>query len=88
VKTPIKTMTPRKRKEVDTSTYAGRFAVRLKTLREKTKMTAQEAAGRIGVSLVTFYDWEGGRKIPNLARFPRISEIYKLRKVKDLLPNE
>ena len=58
---PIKpVMSPRARKEVDVSTYGGRFAVRLKTLREKKKMTVEQLAEASGVPRTTLYNWESG----------------------------
>ena len=85
---PITEHMSRKRKEVDVSTFEGRFAVRLRKLREKTGMTPEEAAEQIGVSFVTLYDWEAGRKIPALQKFPTIAEAYNLTRVKDILPND
>ena len=81
-------MAARPRKEIDLTTYEGRFAARLKELREKAKLSPEQAAEEIGVSFVTLYDWEAGRKIPALQKFPKISAVYKLKKTKDLLPNE
>ena len=81
-------MNPRPRKQIDTKTYEGRFAERLKMLREKAKLTPEGAAEAIGVSFVTIYDWEGGRQIPTLPKFPKIAEVYQIKRVKDLLPNE
>ena len=54
----------RKRKEVDTSTYGGRFAVRLKMLREKKKMTIEELAELTGIPQTTLYRWENGDRCP------------------------
>ena len=76
------------RKEVDTSTYTGRFAVRLKTLREKAGYTVEEFAEALEVSLNTIYSWECGTNSPNVANFPKIAEVLKLKKTRDLFPNE
>jgi len=57
-------MSPRPRKEVDTSTYEGRFAVRLKMLREKTGMTVDEMAEKTGINRATLYSWENGSRSP------------------------
>ena len=78
----------RPRKEVDTSTFTGRFAVRLKTLREKAELTHEEAAEQIGVSPTTIYHWESARVRPDIQKFPQIAEIYKVKRAKDLLPNQ
>ena len=77
----------RSRKEIDVTTFEGRFAVRLKQLREKVGLSVDEAAEAIGVSGTTLYDWEGGRIIPAVPKFPKISEVYKVKRPKDLLPN-
>jgi transcriptional regulator with XRE-family HTH domain len=79
-------MTPA-RKEVDTSTYAGRFAVRLKTLRTKAGLTPEEAADAIGVTATAIYHWESGLKIPAVPKFPVIAKAYNLKSVRFLLPN-
>ena len=81
-------MTPRIRKEVDLTTYMGRFADRLRMLREKKKLTVEEAAVKIGVKAVTIYKWEAATNAPNLADLPCIASIYGLKKTKDILPNE
>ena len=81
-------MNPRQRKEVDESTYSGRFAIRLKALRMKAKLTLEEASEQIGISVTAIYNWEAGRKRPDIEKFPKISEVYKVKKTKDLLPNE
>lgn len=47
-------MTP-KRKEPDLSTYAGRFAARLRTLREKAGLTVEQVASTLGVSYRAVY---------------------------------
>jgi len=78
----------RPRKKIDLDTYEGRFAWRLMVLREKAGLTVEEAAEQIGVSVITLYDWEGSRKRPDLRKLPKISEVYKVKKAKDLLPNE
>ena len=81
-------MSPRPRKKIDLDTYEGRFARRLVELREKAGLTVEEAAEQIGVSWATVYDWERGRIIPSVPKFPKISEVYNLKWVKDLLPKE
>ena len=81
-------MSARPRKEIDLSSYEGRFAARLKSLREKAKMTVEEAAERMSIAPTTIYGWETGYRQPRVAEFPKISEIYKVKKAKDILPNE
>ena len=50
----------RPRKAIDTSTYTGRFAARLKMLRERTGMSVDELAEKSGISRTTLYNWESG----------------------------
>ena len=76
------------RKSIDLDTYEGRIAWRLRALRKKAGLTVEEAAEQIGVASTTLYEWEQGRKMPNLRKLPKISEIYKVKKAKNLLPNE
>ena len=76
------------RKEPDTGTYSGRFAVRLRKLREKAGLSPQEVADAMGVCLAAVYDWESQRNFPKIVNFPQLAELYGLRKSKDLLPNE
>jgi DNA-binding XRE family transcriptional regulator len=76
------------RKEPDASTYAGRFAIRLRQLREKAGLTAQQAGEQLGVSDRTVYAWENATNAPSIWVYPKISVLYKLKKIKDILPNE
>ena len=50
----------RPRKPIDTSTYSGRFAERLRALRDKTGMSADAFAEKHGFARTTFYNWESG----------------------------
>jgi len=59
-------MSPRNRKPVDVSTYEGRFAVRLRTLREKTGMTVEELAQKTGIQRSKLYFWESGTHAASL----------------------
>jgi transcriptional regulator with XRE-family HTH domain len=81
-----KTM-PRQRKEVDTSTYSGRFAVRLRALRDKTGMSADAFAEKHGFARATFYNWESGRKVPPLDKLPEIAKAFGM-SIAKLLPKE
>ena len=78
-------MTP-VRKEPNMETYSGRFAARLRELREKANLSQAEAAESIGVSQNTVSRWETGDRQPNLEQFPKIAEAYRLKRPKDLLP--
>ena len=80
-------------KQPDQSTYSGRFAARLRELREKTGMTGQQAAEAIAkagykVAQRTYYGWEIATSTPPLDAFPAIAYAFKVKKVRDLLPVE
>ena len=76
----------RQRKAVDTSDYAGRFAVRLRALRDKTGMSADEFAATHGFARTTFYNWESGIKSPPLNKLPEIAKAFGI-SIAKLLPN-
>jgi transcriptional regulator with XRE-family HTH domain len=78
-------MAPRQRKEVDTSTYAGRFAVRLRSLRDKAKLSVPELAEKTGIPRTTLFNWEMGRTAPPLNSYPILAKAYGI-KVRNLFP--
>ncbi|AMV32783.1 Helix-turn-helix domain protein [Pirellula sp. SH-Sr6A] len=66
-------------KEIDQSTYSGRFAVRLRTLREKAGLTIDDVAERItqtGYQCTsrTVYRWEDGSRFPSVDMLPEIAK--------------
>ena len=77
----------RPRKKVDTSTYTGRFAVRLKTLREKAGLSVEQLAEKSGIPVQTLYKWESGQAAPAIDRFLELAEALKI-KTRTLLPDE
>ena len=81
-------MAARQRKPVDTETYEGRFATRLRMLREKAKLTVEQAASELGIVPTAIYGWESAYHQPKVADFPKIAATYKVKKAKDILPNE
>ena len=76
------------RKEPDTSTYSGRFAVRLRSLREKAGLTHGDVAQKLGVTVWTIYSWEQGRHFPQPDQFPILKEILGLKTIHSLFPKE
>ena len=75
----------RPRKEVDTSTYTGRFAVRLKTLREKAGYSVVELAEVSGIPKNTLIRWEAAQNSPPLETLPVLAEALEIR-VRTLIP--
>jgi len=78
----------RPRKQLDLDTYEGRFAWRLKALRERAGLTVEEAAENIGVVADTLYSWERGRTQPKISDFPTIAKVLGVKKILDILPRE
>lgn len=68
-------MTPSKR-EPDQTTYVGRFAARLRELRQAAGLTQKEAAERLGFPQAVISRWETGERSPTLKQLPAIAKIY------------
>lgn len=52
------------------------FAEAHRQARAEHALTQQEAAARIGVSLRTIQNWEGGIKEPNLRQLEKCADVY------------
>jgi transcriptional regulator with XRE-family HTH domain len=75
-----------KKKPADLSSYSGRFAARLRELREKAGLSVEDAAGALGVSLRTYYSWESGEYAPPLNKLPDLATTLNLKTVGGLFP--
>ncbi len=80
-------------KPADESTYSGRFAARLRMLREKTGMTGQEFAQALiaeGYEMAerSYYHWERGRSCPPLDVYPVLAKLLNLKSIRMLMPTE
>lgn len=80
-------MAPRERKQVDDSTYSGRLALRLRELRDKKKMSAEEVAAKLGVPVRSYYNWEQCRRSIPYDLLPFIAEALGIT-VRTLLPQK
>ena len=78
-------MAARSRNPIDTSTYSGRFAARLKELREKAGLSVEQLSEKSGIPLKTLYKWESANCAPSIDRFPELAIALKV-KVQKLLP--
>lgn len=76
------------RKDVDISLFTGRFAKRLRYLREQAGLSAREAAKDCGVDENTIYAWENGTNMPPVKKYPVLAEIYGLDNVRELFPEK
>ena len=77
----------RPRKELDTSTYPGRFAMRLKMLREKAGLSVEELAEKSGIPRRTLFNWESGERSASIEQFPQLAEALKV-KIRLLMPEK
>ena len=78
-------MTPKPRKEIDTSTYTGRFALRLRSLREKKGLSVDEFSAKTGIPRQTLYNWESNISQPPIGQLPVLAEGLGV-KIAKLLP--
>jgi transcriptional regulator with XRE-family HTH domain len=76
------------RKSPDPSTYSGRFAIRLRALREKAGLTVEEVAASIEMKAATVYSWESGRTEPKVDQYPLLAKQYGLAIPRTLLPEK
>ncbi len=79
-------------KPIDTACYSGRFAARLRTLREKAGLTGEEVATAISDAGYhcpsrTWYGWEQARAEPPLDALPPIAAALKV-SIRILLPTK
>ena len=81
-------MSARPRKTIDTSTYEGRVAERLKELRLKAKLSVEQAAEKLEITPTAIYGWEAAYHQPKIADLPRIAALYKVKKAREVLPAE
>ena len=83
-------------KAPDQSTYSGRFAARLRMLREKAGLSVDEVveriakyntSGRNSPKLQAIYGWEQSKASPHLDLLPAIAKSLKV-KVRELMPEK
>ena len=80
-------MAAKPRKEIDIATYAGRFAVRLRMLREKAKLSVEELAEKSGIPRTTIYNWESSISEPSIGQLSVIASALGV-SVRKLMPEE
>jgi len=75
------------RRQPDTTTYAGRVAVRLRELRERKGWTVKQAAEHLGIkSDKTLYSYEDGSRELSMALIAKVAEVYGYSTVPGWLP--
>jgi len=75
------------RVEPNTNIYSGRFAERLRKLREKAGLTIDDLVELTGIPQRTLYNWEAGFRTPPYDTLPTLAEALGV-KVRTLLPDE
>lgn len=83
-------------KAPDQSTYSGRFAARLRSLREKAGLSVEQVveaigkankSGRKSPAVTSFYGWEQGATTPHWDLVPAIAKALKV-EIHELLPGK
>ncbi|MDR1958339.1 MAG: helix-turn-helix domain-containing protein [Planctomycetaceae bacterium] len=77
----------RRRKEIDTSTYSGKFAQRILDLRIQAGLTAAEVSEKLRVSLSSYQNWERGDNCPPVEMLIPLSFTLRV-PVSDLFPTD
>jgi transcriptional regulator with XRE-family HTH domain len=67
--------------------YSGRFAARLRTLRERAGLTIEDMVAQTGFPQKTLYNWEAGLRMPPVDAYPILAAAIGV-KVRTLLPDE
>ena len=75
------------RKDPDTRIYSGRFAARLRALREKAGLSIEDMVEATGFPKRTLYNWEAGLRMPPVDSYPKLAEALGV-KTRTLLPDE
>lgn len=52
--------------------------ISLKAARVNAKLTQKEAAEQLGISKETLANWENGKTTPNVSKFKKFEEVYKI----------
>ena len=73
------------RKEPDLDTYSGRCGARIRELREKHGIKAEELAEICGVAQRSIYNWESGTADPRLEYLPVLAKAFKLKTPRSVL---
>ena len=83
-------------KKPDETTYSGRFAARLRMLREKAGLSVEQVVEGISKhnrserkppKLQAYYGWEQGRAAPHMDLLPAIAKAFKSN-VRELMPEK
>lgn len=76
----------RKRKNIDSDSYAGKVALRLRDLREKKGLSVEQLAENSGIPKQTLYNWEGATRLPSMDKLSVLAEALGV-SVQKLFPD-
>lgn len=81
------------KKPINSKTYLGRVAVRLRSLREDKGLSVAELSDRLlaaglQVKCSAIYGWEQGKSFPHIEVLPTLAKIYGLESPGDVLPKK
>ena len=75
------------RKEPDTRIYSGRFAARLRMLRERAGLSIEDVVAATGIPQRTLYRWESGHRVPPYDTLPTLAQALGV-ETRTLLPKD
>ena len=76
----------RARAPVDSSTYSGKIAVRIRALREARGLSVEELADKAGIEVKTLYSWESGHRDINPNNYPRLARALGCKSLEEFFP--
>lgn len=76
----------RKRSKVDSSTYAGKIAARLRELREAKGLTVAELSDKTGIGLMRLYSYESHKRKIDPDSYPTLAKALGCKTVAEFFP--
>lgn len=76
----------RRRVDVDTSTYTGKLAARVRQLREDKGFSIEDLADRVGISAQTMYAYEANRRAIDPDLYPKLAKALGAKTLEDFFP--
>jgi ribosome-binding protein aMBF1 (putative translation factor) len=76
----------RKRHDPDTSTYSGRIADRVRSLRESKRLTVEALADKSGIGLKALYAYESGTRTIPPDVYPALARALGCKTAADFFP--
>ena len=77
----------RQRAEVDTATYSGKIAVRIRSLREAKDMTVHQLAEKVGVTWQAMYAYEQNTRTLPPDLYPKVAKALGCKSLEEFFPH-